>query len=91
MGVYDLPAVIDFILDKANHETLLTFGHSMGCTALFILLSVLPEYNNKISAQINFAPLLAQTADKKMLNDILALVYYSVVKFSFNRCFIYKD
>lgn len=49
IGVLDLPAVIDYILMQTNQTKLAYVGHSQGVTALFVLLSELPEYNDKIS------------------------------------------
>ena len=48
IGVYDLPAMIDFILEKTNQSQLSYVGHSQGTTSAFVMLSTLPEYNDKI-------------------------------------------
>lgn len=50
MGVYDLPALIDFILARTGQEQLIYAGHSQGGTSLFVLLSERREYNKKISS-----------------------------------------
>lgn len=49
MGVYDLPALIDYILQQTNQTQLAYVGHSQGVTAAFVMLSSLPQYNKKIS------------------------------------------
>lgn len=49
IGVYDLSAAIDYALMQTNQTKLSFVGHSQGSTALFVLLSELPEYNDKIS------------------------------------------
>lgn len=49
MGVYDLPAMIDYILMKTNQTKLAYVGHSQGATIAFVMLSELPQYNKKIS------------------------------------------
>lgn len=46
----DLPAIIDYILGETKQEKLHYVGHSQGGTAFLVLNSVLPEYNDKISA-----------------------------------------
>ena len=46
----DYPAVIDYILNVTSHSKLQYVGYSMGSTQYPILLSEVPEYNEKISA-----------------------------------------
>lgn len=48
IGIYDLPAMIDFVLNRTRSENLFYFGHSQGTTSFFVLLSMKPEYNQKI-------------------------------------------
>ncbi|KAK6625798.1 hypothetical protein RUM43_006097 [Polyplax serrata] len=55
-AINDLPAEIDFVLEKTNREKLIYVGHSMGTTMYFILLSMLPEYNEKIELGVMMAP-----------------------------------
>jgi lysosomal acid lipase/cholesteryl ester hydrolase len=56
MGVNDLPAVIDYILETTGSEQIFYAGHSMGTTMFYVLTSELPEYNSKIRAMISLAP-----------------------------------
>ncbi|XP_066998920.2 lipase 3 [Anabrus simplex] len=56
MGVYDLPAVIDYILERTGEEKLFYIGHSMGTTMFYVMASEKPEYNNKIRAMFSLAP-----------------------------------
>lgn len=56
LGVYDLPASIDYILKQTNETKLHYIGHSQGCTAFFIMLSEKPEYNDKIETMQAMAP-----------------------------------
>lgn len=55
MGKYDLPTMIDYILNKTKQKKISYIGHSQGCIILTILLSINPAYNEKI----NFAGFLA--------------------------------
>lgn len=48
-GVYDLSAMIDYVLWTTNQTKLAYVGHSQGVTAMLVLLSELPHYNEKIS------------------------------------------
>lgn len=56
IGIYDLPAVIDFVLNLKNAEKLFYVGHSQGTTTFYVLTSERPEYNDKILAHFSYAP-----------------------------------
>ena len=56
MGVYDLPAIIDYILEVSKQHSLYYVGHSMGCTMFFVLTSTLPHYNSKIRIMFGLGP-----------------------------------
>lgn len=49
IGVYDIPATIDYILQHTNQSKLAYVGHSQGVTSGLVMLSERPEYNDKIS------------------------------------------
>ncbi|XP_044736861.1 lipase 3-like [Chrysoperla carnea] len=55
-GYYDLPASIDYILNKTNEKQLFYIGHSMGTLMTYILGSTRPEYNDKFRISINLSP-----------------------------------
>lgn len=58
MGTLDLPAVIDYIKDKSISDSEIDFiGFSMGATALLVLLSSLPQYNQVLKSATLLAPL----------------------------------
>nr|CAD7603736.1 unnamed protein product [Timema genevievae] len=56
MGIYDLPATIDYVLEQTAQRKLYYIGHSMGNTMFYVLCSMRPEYNAKIRAQFSLAP-----------------------------------
>lgn len=72
IGYYDVPAMIDYILEKTQQQNLQYVGHSQGTTVFFVMASTRPEYNKKIrlasllapvAYMINFrAPMLKNTA-----------------------------
>lgn len=56
IGVYDLPAMIDFTLSRTGASSLHYAGHSQGTTSFFIMGSLRPEYNAKIRSMHALAP-----------------------------------
>ncbi|XP_069680507.1 lipase 3-like [Periplaneta americana] len=56
MGVYDLPAVIDYIIQETGQEKIYYVGHSMGTTMFYVMGAKVPEYNDKIRAMVSLAP-----------------------------------
>lgn len=80
IGIYDTAACIDYILGKTNHEKILHIGHSIGCSVVYILLSVLPQYNNKIIAQVSFAPLYVESTERREDWLWAEFAYYGMVR-----------
>lgn len=56
MGLYDLPANIDYVLNVTGLKKLFYIGHSQGTTIFYVMCSTRPEYNKKIQMMISFAP-----------------------------------
>lgn len=56
MAQYDMPVVIDYIIQTSKHESLNYIGFSMGCTMLFAAASLHPELAKKIKLMIALAP-----------------------------------
>ncbi|XP_026761354.3 lipase 3-like [Galleria mellonella] len=52
IGRYDLPAMIDYTLEKTNQKQLVYIGHSQGTTSFFVMCSERPEYNDKIKLMV---------------------------------------
>jgi pimeloyl-ACP methyl ester carboxylesterase len=62
MGELDLPAGIDFILNKTKQEQLTYIGHSQGSTSLFAGMCLKPHYfKDKIKLFIAIAPVIRMT------------------------------
>jgi pimeloyl-ACP methyl ester carboxylesterase len=72
MGIIDIPAEIDYILNSTGHNKLYYIGHSMGTTMFFVLMSQRPEYNHKIHAMIAFAPTASFTRAKSPVFHFIA-------------------
>ncbi|XP_054838912.1 lipase member M-like isoform X2 [Eublepharis macularius] len=56
IGVYDIPAAINFILQKTEREGLYYIGHSQGGTVGFIAFSTMPELAQKAKLFIALNP-----------------------------------
>lgn len=56
IGRYDLAANIDYVLKLTGEVKLTIIAHSLGSAAAFVLLSELPEYNDKLSGLIVLSP-----------------------------------
>lgn len=56
MGIYDMPAIIDYVIVTSKSKQVYYIGHSMGAAILSITLSTLPQYNNKIALAFYLAP-----------------------------------
>lgn len=52
IGYYDLPAMIDYILNNTGEKSLNYVGHSQGTTSFFVMCSERPEYNKKIKLMV---------------------------------------
>lgn len=57
IGLYDIPSMIDYVLEQTGQESLFYVGHSQGTTAFYVMTSEKPEYNEKIRAMFSLAPI----------------------------------
>ncbi|KFQ28617.1 Lipase member M, partial [Merops nubicus] len=56
MAMYDLPAMIDFVLQKTEQKQIYFVGYSQGCTIALIAFSSMPELAQKIKMFFALAP-----------------------------------
>ncbi|KAG7300597.1 hypothetical protein JYU34_014891 [Plutella xylostella] len=56
-GMFDLPAVTDYVLDNTRSKKLSYVGHSQGTAAFFVLASTRPEYNKKFNVAVCLGPI----------------------------------
>jgi len=56
IGIYDLPAIVDYVLARTNRRQVHYVGHSQGTTVLLVLLSQRPEYNARFANAALMAP-----------------------------------
>ncbi|XP_060531800.1 uncharacterized protein LOC132705306 isoform X2 [Cylas formicarius] len=72
IGVQDLPAMIDKVLNVSGREKLIYIGFSEGFTSFAVMGSVRPEYNDKILLMNAFAPVTNMHNVKSPIINFLA-------------------
>lgn len=80
LGIYDLPAMIDYILDTTRHEKMYYIGHSEGTTQFWVMASEKPEYNSKIILMIGLAPAAFSGNIRGPIKKLAKLTYFGVVR-----------
>jgi len=55
-GKYDIPAMIDYVLEKTGQEKIHYVGHSMGTTGFMVTMNYKPEYADKVKMANLLAP-----------------------------------
>lgn len=94
MGIYDLPASVDYILNKTNYKDLLFIGHSQGGTTFFIFGSLRQEYTDKVKAGFMLAPIAymahAKSEFLKTISKFSNVLSASLLQkiFSGIKCFV---
>jgi pimeloyl-ACP methyl ester carboxylesterase len=76
MAIYDLPAMIDYVLKVTRQKKLIFMSHSEGGSAITALLSTKTEYNDKISQNHLLTPSIymenfPHTMAKGLINPIV--------------------
>ncbi|XP_033213978.1 lipase 3-like isoform X2 [Belonocnema kinseyi] len=61
MGIYGLPAAIDYVLNNTNQSSLDLGCFSEGCTQTCVMGSLRPEYNKKIKFVLALSPAVFTT------------------------------
>lgn len=72
IGVYDVSAMIDFILEQTGETSLHYVGHSQGTTVFFVLMSMMPQYNIKIRTAHMLSPVVFMENMKTPLATVAA-------------------
>lgn len=56
IGYYDLPAMIDYIINATKVKQVNYVGFSQGTTSYFVMTSTRPRYNDKIALMVALSP-----------------------------------
>ncbi|KAL0110610.1 hypothetical protein PUN28_013890 [Cardiocondyla obscurior] len=78
LGIYDLPAMIDYILNTTGYEKIYYVGHSEGTTQFWVMASEKPEYNSKIILMIGLAPAAYSGNIRGPVKKLAKLTYFGV-------------
>ncbi|XP_066475693.1 putative lysosomal acid lipase/cholesteryl ester hydrolase [Tiliqua scincoides] len=73
VGMYDVPATINFILQKTKQHALYYMGHSQGSAAGLIAFSVLPQLAQKVKLFISLAPVYTLVNTKGLFKILLSI------------------
>ncbi|NXX67314.1 LIPM Lipase, partial [Spizella passerina] len=73
IGKYDIPAELNFIMNKTGQKDVYYIGHSEGSAAGFIALSTYPDMPQKIKAFFALAPVTTITHSTSPLTTIALL------------------
>uniref|UniRef100_A0A8C5U245 Lipase n=1 Tax=Malurus cyaneus samueli TaxID=2593467 RepID=A0A8C5U245_9PASS len=79
MAMYDLPATINYILQKTGQEQLYYVAYSQGTTTGFIAFSSLPELDRKIKMFFALAPITVNSHMKSPLVRVFDLPEYGAL------------
>lgn len=81
LGIYDLPAMIDYVLGMTGYEKIFYVGHSEGTTQFWVTASEKPEYNSKITLMIALAPAAFSGNLRGPIKKLAKLSYLGVVRY----------
>jgi len=56
MGRYDIPAELNYVIEKTGRQQLIYIGHSMGTTMFWVAMETQPQLNSRIELMIGLAP-----------------------------------
>ncbi|EDW03608.1 GH10414 [Drosophila grimshawi] len=87
IGIYDLPATIDYILNRSGgYRNLHYVGHSQGTTSFFVMGSERPAYMKKIKLFQGLAPVAYFAYMKQSLGKYFAPYMGEIVRLAYRSC-----
>ncbi|XP_043787685.1 gastric triacylglycerol lipase-like isoform X1 [Apis laboriosa] len=79
LGIYDIPATIDYIIHQTNCKQIFYIGHSQGTTQFWVAMSQKPDYNAKIKLMIGLAPVAFTGNLRGPITKLAKLTYMGVM------------
>ncbi|KAK1138162.1 hypothetical protein K0M31_020463 [Melipona bicolor] len=74
IGIYDMPAMIDRIIEETKQEKMFVVTHSQGGAVFLVMASERPEYQEKIIAHFALAPATFESRAGICLFKVLCLL-----------------
>ncbi|XP_066150246.1 lipase 1-like [Euwallacea fornicatus] len=71
IGIYDIPAMIDYVLEHIGQAKLSYIGFSQGVTSFLVMGTLRPEYNKKILVMNAWAPVTNMQAISSFIFNTL--------------------
>lgn len=78
IGTYDLPAIVDFILHLTKKSYIYYVGQTQSTSAMYVMLSELPQYNKKIKIYTHLAPAVYMSHMKSPFYRAIAFVLKTI-------------
>ncbi|KAJ8680379.1 hypothetical protein QAD02_016166 [Eretmocerus hayati] len=75
MGLYDLPAAIDYIAETTN-QNVTYVGHSMGTTMFFVMAIERPDIASKINIMFGLSPIVYMSNSRSPLRFIAPYIEF---------------
>ncbi|XP_072485076.1 lipase member N-like isoform X2 [Notamacropus eugenii] len=91
MGKYDLPSVIDFIVQKTGQQKLYFIGHSLGTTIGFIAFTTRPEVAQRIKMNFVLGPVTSFKYPKSVFSNFFFLPQSVIKALWGNKSFLLED
>ncbi|XP_047362652.1 lipase 3-like isoform X2 [Vespa velutina] len=85
IGYYDIPAIIDYVLEKTGHSEVSYIGYSQGTTTFFVMGSERPEYNAKVKVMISLAPIAFISNQRSPLLKCV-VHFYNLIEWGSSYC-----
>lgn len=82
MGVYDMPAMVDYILARNDNRQLHVLGHSMATNTILVYLSSYPELNHRVRLAVLMSPSYALRGALRMGTDVMPVARMTGVEVS---------
>lgn len=89
IGYYDLPAIIDYVLEKTGHSEVYYIGYSQGTTSFYVMGSERPEYNAKVKVMVSLAPIAFLSNQRSPLLKCI-VHFYSLMEWGSTYCNIHQ-
>ncbi|XP_053063121.1 lipase member N isoform X2 [Acinonyx jubatus] len=91
MAKYDLPGIIDFIVNKTGQEKLYFIGHSLGTTIGFVAFCTMPELAQRIKMNFALGPVVSFKYPTGIFTSFFLLPNSIIKRFFGTKGFFLED